>query len=89
MDENAIKVVNPYERNKIINERLTFLGKEEKELNLMISKGINKLNNKKRLNENISEQFYLIIEQECLKNAMSWFEIYYLGYLKAKEEISK
>lgn len=87
MDESVKKVVNPYERLKEIKEKLKDLTKEEISLRDLISKGKEKTKNNQQLDTNTSEQFYLIIEESCLENSINWFEVYYLGYLKHKQQI--
>jgi len=86
MDEQTEKVLNPYERLRFLEDRINSLTKEELSLKEFIRRGIDKRSNSEKLSNIESEEFYLIIEQECLKQAVKWFEIYYLGYLKAKEE---
>jgi len=85
MMEDVKPTLNPYNRLNVIETKLKILEIEEKELNLLLSKYKNSRENRKRLDENTSEQFYLIIEQDCLKNCINWFEIYILGFKKEKE----
>jgi hypothetical protein len=86
MDEvKEIKVINPYERLKEIEGKLSVFEKEEAQLKTLIQRSVNTRNNKDRLREVESEIFYLIIEKEVYKNSINWFEIYYLGYMKSEE----
>ena len=85
MEEQTEKVLNPYERLKFLEEKINSLSKEELDLKEYIRKGINKKASKERLDEVESEELFLIIEQDCLKNCVNWFEIYVLGFRKAQE----
>lgn len=76
--------INPYEKIKEIDSKLSILEKEEGELKEQIERKINKSNNQQRLQECESEQLFLIIEKNCMQTAINWFEIFVLGYKKAE-----
>ena len=78
MDEETKKFVNPYERLQNINIELDKLEKRELEIKDMSQKQQKLFY--KELQENESNQFYLIIEKEAYENSINWIEVYKKGF---------